>query len=86
MGANVSHALNREPGTGLTKQDADRVKRRFHKLAQGSTSLSIRQFELIPELAGNPFLPRLFAMFDKDEDGSLTQVLTVWLLTAVLSC
>ena len=47
---------------------------RFHKLAQGADVLSVRQFELIPELAGNPFLPRLFAMFDTDKDGKLTQV------------
>jgi hypothetical protein len=35
--------------------------------------LSVRQFELIPELAGNPFLPRLFEMFDADKDNMLTQ-------------
>lgn len=28
MGASLSSALDREPGAGLTKQDADRLKRR----------------------------------------------------------
>ena len=35
--------------------------------------MSARQFELIPELAGNVFLPRLFEMFDEDRDGLLSQ-------------
>jgi hypothetical protein len=35
--------------------------------------LSAQQFETVPELAGNPFLPRLFQMFDHDQDNKLTQ-------------
>lgn len=35
--------------------------------------VSVQQFETIPELAGNPFLPRLFQMFDADKDSKLTQ-------------
>lgn len=40
---------------------------RFKRLSGGSEVLSAQQFELIPELAGNPFLPRLFEMFAKDQ-------------------
>ena len=40
---------------------------RFKRLSGGSEVLSIQQFELIPELAGNPYLPRLFEMFAKDQ-------------------
>lgn len=32
----------------------------------------MNQFELLPELAGNPFLPRLFEMFDADQDGKIS--------------
>jgi len=32
----------------------------------------VSQFELIPELAGNPFLPRLFQMFDANQDGRIS--------------
>jgi hypothetical protein len=35
--------------------------------------LNVQQFETIPELAGNPFLSRLFQMFDTDRDNKLTQ-------------
>ena len=40
---------------------------RFKRLSGGSEVLSAQQFELIPELAGNPYLPRLFEMFAKDQ-------------------
>eukprot|EP00892_Ulva_mutabilis_P011103 jgi/Ulvmu1/8365/UM042_0071.1 len=66
MGASLSSALDREPGAGLTKKDVERLKKRFKRLSGGSSVLSVQQFELIPELAGNPFLPRLFEMFAKD--------------------
>jgi hypothetical protein len=42
-------------------------------LSHGSDKLSAAQFELIPELAGNPFLPRLFELFDHDQDGFVNQ-------------
>lgn len=71
MGAAFSD-LDRTPGAGLTKKDVDRLRRRFQSLSQGSSELSVSQFELIPELAGNPFLPRLFEMFDGDKDGRIT--------------
>lgn len=29
MGATVSSALEREPGAGLTKKDAERIKKRY---------------------------------------------------------
>lgn len=28
---------------------------------------------MVPELAGNPFLPQLFALWDRDKDDKLTQ-------------
>lgn len=46
---------------------------RFQKLSKGSPKLNAQQFETIPELAGNPFLSRLFQMFDTDRDDQLTQ-------------
>lgn len=48
------------------------TQHRFTKLSQGSSKISVNQFELLPELAGNPFLPRLFEMFDADQDGKLS--------------
>lgn len=73
MGATVSSALEREPGAGLTKKDAERIKKRFKRLSDGSDLLSVHQFEMVPELAGNPFLPQLFALWDHDKDDKLTQ-------------
>ena len=46
---------------------------RFQKLSAGADEVSVHQFEMIPELAGNPFLPRLFQMFDANKDSKLTQ-------------
>jgi hypothetical protein len=46
---------------------------RFSRLSDGSDLLSIHQFEMVPELAGNPFLPQLFSLWDSDKDDKLTQ-------------
>lgn len=57
------------------KPAAGRIARtcRFKRLSDGSDLLSVHQFEMVPELAGNPFLPQLFALWDHDKDDKLTQ-------------
>jgi hypothetical protein len=43
--------------------------RRLKRLGRGEKELARSDFQMIPELAGNPFLPRIFEMHDCDGDG-----------------
>lgn len=43
--------------------------RRLKRLGRGEKELARSDFQMIPELAGNPFLPRIFEMYDQDGDG-----------------
>lgn len=38
-------------------------------MGRGEKELARSDFQMIPELAGNPFLPRIFEMYDQDGDG-----------------
>ena len=38
-------------------------------MGRGEKELARSDFQMIPELAGNPFLPRIFEMYDADGDG-----------------
>lgn len=42
---------------------------RLKRLGRGEKELARSDFQMIPELAGNPFLPRIFEMYDQDGDG-----------------
>ncbi|EFN55165.1 hypothetical protein CHLNCDRAFT_134284 [Chlorella variabilis] len=54
---------------GLSKAELERMERRLKRLGRGEKELARSDFQMIPELAGNPFLPRIFEMYDQDGDG-----------------
>ena len=41
-------------------------------MGRGEKELAQSDFLIIPELAGNPFLPRIFELFDQDGDGYMS--------------
>ncbi|GLC38075.1 hypothetical protein PLESTF_000312700 [Pleodorina starrii] len=59
-------------GGRLTKKDIERLQRRFNRLANNSGKVSISAFESMVELGGNPFIPRIFKLFDESGDGMLS--------------
>ena len=42
---------------------------RFLRLAKGGRKVVLTDFQSVPELAGNPFIMRIFELFDADRDG-----------------
>ena len=44
---------------------------RFQRLAKGGRKVTLTDFQSVPELAGNPFIMRIFELFDADQDGCL---------------
>lgn len=42
---------------------------RLKRLARGERELAQSDLQMVPELAGNPFLPRLFQLHDSNSDG-----------------
>ena len=44
---------------------------RFVRLAKGGRKVALPDFQSVPELAGNPFIMRIFQLFDADQDGCL---------------
>ena len=44
---------------------------RFQRLAKGGRKVALTDFQSVPELAGNPFIMRIFQLFDADQDGCL---------------
>ncbi|KDD76329.1 hypothetical protein H632_c266p0 [Helicosporidium sp. ATCC 50920] len=48
------------------------MERRMRKLGRGEAELALSDLQMIPELAQNPFVPRLFALGDSDNDGYMT--------------
>lgn len=45
---------------------------RLKRLGRGEKELAQSDLQMIPELAGNPFLPRIFQLYDQDGDGYIT--------------
>eukprot|EP00887_Chlorella_sp_A99_P005234 scaffold1.g5234.t1 len=45
------------------------ARRRLKRLGRGEKELAQSDFQMIPELANNPYLPRIFALYDHDGDG-----------------
>ncbi|KAL6756113.1 hypothetical protein V8C86DRAFT_2655463 [Haematococcus lacustris] len=70
MGNNSSLA---EAGSRLAKQDVARLQRRFSRLAGPDALVSIEQLQGIVELGANPFVGRIFQLFDSDGDHKLSQ-------------
>lgn len=56
----------------LNPSDVERMKRRFQRLANGAQTVSIERFQSIVELGANPFITRIFQLFDLDKDNLLT--------------
>uniref|UniRef100_A0A383VCJ3 EF-hand domain-containing protein n=1 Tax=Tetradesmus obliquus TaxID=3088 RepID=A0A383VCJ3_TETOB len=56
----------------LTKEQLQRVEQKFKRLSGGDGQASIEDILLLPELAGNPLVPRMFELLDDDGDGFLT--------------
>ena len=46
---------------------------RFQRLANSSGKVALADFQLLPELQGSLFAPRIFQLFDADADGALDQ-------------
>lgn len=59
-------------GGRLTKKDVERLQRRFNRLANSTGKVNISAFESMVELGGNPFIPRMFKLFDECGDGTLS--------------
>ncbi|KFM27614.1 Calcineurin subunit B type 1 [Auxenochlorella protothecoides] len=53
----------------LSKAELERMERRLKRLGRGETELALTDFQLIPEIAGNPFLARIFQLSDRNCDG-----------------
>uniref|UniRef100_A0A7R9V8B7 EF-hand domain-containing protein n=1 Tax=Chlamydomonas euryale TaxID=1486919 RepID=A0A7R9V8B7_9CHLO len=68
MGAKQSSSV----GGKLSASDLDRLQRRFRRLAGQGDSVSISQIQSMVELGANPFIPRIFQMFDLNKDGMIT--------------
>ena len=45
---------------------------RFQKLAGARGKVALTEFQALPEMAGNPFSPRIFQLFDQDGDGFIS--------------
>eukprot|EP00013_Stygamoeba_regulata_P026776 CAMPEP_0177651506 /NCGR_PEP_ID=MMETSP0447-20121125/12591_1 /TAXON_ID=0 /ORGANISM="Stygamoeba regulata, Strain BSH-02190019" /LENGTH=160 /DNA_ID=CAMNT_0019154605 /DNA_START=294 /DNA_END=776 /DNA_ORIENTATION=+ len=58
--------------SNFTEDELKRLHRRFKKLDKdGSGTLTTDEFLSVPELAGNPLLERVFAIFDKNKDSEI---------------
>ncbi|GFR52184.1 hypothetical protein Agub_g14721 [Astrephomene gubernaculifera] len=56
---------------GFNKKDVERLQRRFLRLANKDGKVNISAFQSMVELGANPFIPRIFKLFDTSGDGSL---------------
>lgn len=59
-------------GGHLSRKDIDRLQRRYQRLAGNQRTVPITRFQGLMELAANPFITRIFELFDEDHDGSIT--------------
>lgn len=57
----------------LSQADLERMQRRFQRLSTSSGGrVSISQVQSMVELGANPFVPRIFQIFDSDNDGFIS--------------
>lgn len=45
---------------------------RFQRLSKNTNKASLADFQLLPELCMNPFIPRIFQIYDTDRDGYIS--------------
>lgn len=64
-GRGISFNPSPAPRSTTPFESNDRLKR----LGRGETELALTDFQLIPEIAGNPFLARIFQLSDRNCDG-----------------
>mmetsp|Transcript_19249 Transcript_19249/g.28667 ORF Transcript_19249/g.28667 Transcript_19249/m.28667 type:complete len:196 (+) Transcript_19249:25-612(+) len=58
--------------SNFTEEELKRLYRRFKKLdTDNSNTLTTDEFLSVPELAGNPLLERVIAIFDKNKDDEI---------------
>eukprot|EP00879_Flechtneria_rotunda_P011958 GHRR01012489.1.p1 GENE.GHRR01012489.1~~GHRR01012489.1.p1 ORF type:complete len:170 (+),score=45.14 GHRR01012489.1:432-941(+) len=69
MGAGNSQPLTSHQ---LTQEQLETVQRKFARLSGDDGRASIADIQQLPELVGNPMVPRIFALLDTDGDGSLS--------------
>ncbi|KXZ47762.1 hypothetical protein GPECTOR_33g644 [Gonium pectorale] len=67
----MGNQQGRTLGGRLTKKDIERLQRRFQRLANSNGKVNIAVFESMVELGGNPFVGRIFKLFDESGDGCL---------------
>lgn len=57
----------------LSQTEYDRASRRFCRLSGNRDRITIRQLTSLPQFANNPFVGRIFELYDGDADGVLKQ-------------
>lgn len=57
----------------LSQTEHDRASRRFCRLSGNRDKITIRQLTSLPQFANNPFVGRIFELYDIDGDGVLKQ-------------
>lgn len=67
MGAGSSQLTSQH----LTPQQLQTLEKKFKRLSGGDNKATITDIMMLPELAGNPMVPRIFEILD-DGDGCLT--------------
>ncbi|KAK9820181.1 hypothetical protein WJX72_007199 [[Myrmecia] bisecta] len=68
----MGNSSSRIPGEGISKKELERMHRRFQRLSNGTERVGLAAFQTVPELAGNPFVPRIFQLFDVNKDGNIS--------------
>lgn len=73
MGASSSKILdNLLQGTSFSFEEVDRLRKRFMKLDKdGSGTIDLQEFLLIPGISQNPLSLRLISIFDEDNSGTI---------------
>ena len=59
----------RLPKCGRPPSNLPPPPHRLKRLGRGEKELAQSDFQMIPEVASNPFLPRIFSLYDRDGDG-----------------
>lgn len=55
----------------FTKEQLAQLRAKFFRASRGRRAASIDDLRALPELAGNPLVPRIFSVLDIDGDGKL---------------
>ncbi len=68
MGAGTSQLSSQQ----LDTEQLRVIKQKFKRLSGEDGRATITDIQQLPELAGNPMVPRMFELMDRDGDGELT--------------